>query len=83
MGRAKEYWRELVPIIARTHPMFRPPRGPANHRGHGGDDLRCEIRGLRREVRELSEEIVRQRKVLAGIVAKTGGDGPAAPRSQP
>ena len=83
MGRAQEYWRELVPIIARTHPMFRQPRGPANQRGNGGDDLRSEIRGLRREVRELSEELVRHRKVLVGVVAKAGGDGPPAPRSQP
>ncbi len=77
MGRAKEYWRELVPIIARTHPAFREPyRSAEGAPGH--DDLESEIRGLRREVRELSEELRRQRKVLAGVVAQVGGDGPAA-----
>lgn len=82
MGTAKEFWRDMVPILGRTHPAFRGPRRPANRRTrNGSDDLRSEISGLRRELQELSEELVRQRKVLAGVVAKVGEDGPPAPRS--
>ena len=85
MGTAKDFWREMVPILGRTHPAFREPRRPANRGTDNGgdDDLRSEVRGLRREVRELSEELVRQRKVLAGIAAEAGRDGPTAPQSQP
>ena len=76
MGKVRDYLREVIPILARTHPAFRRPAGAVSggartgHAPDAGDDLRSEIRGLRREVQQLSEEIVRLR------TAKGGGEGP-------
>jgi hypothetical protein len=83
MGKARDYLREVIPILARTHPVFRRPARAVPSGDAGslpgdasdvGDDLRSEIRGLRREVRQLSEEVGRLR------TAKVGRDGPRSPR---
>lgn len=84
MGKAKDFWREMVPILGRTHPAFRTRVRPAE-RGpdHDNGDLQSEVQGLREQVRELSDELDQQRKVLSGVVAKVGGEDPPPARSEP
>lgn len=87
MGRTRACWRELAPIIARTHPAFSRPASRGGAKRHDAAspqvashvaELESAIDSLRRQVRELSDELGRQQASLAQLLPKAGHEAPSA-----
>lgn len=87
MGRTKAYWRELAPIIARTHPAFSRPASRGRTQGHDAAgpqvashvaELESAIDTLRGQVRELSDDLARQQSSLAQLLLKAGPEAPSS-----